>query len=286
MKLGLFVGQFLNFFGKKMLCKSWWRNGHVFSKFGKRQAKQHVQYREKLKASQLTHWRQLTMQCIQYHILAIVLLGQIPWHAEKQNVAFNHFGLCFWNVFNVPFLPLANMFSSNDSQQFKCHAKPPEAEKPSAPWGLTLASLKPPYRLPVQGQAGWGFPPLQGCLYNAVVTLQLPTQSWLYDPTNANLCYLSFQYHDFIPYANLCQSLNLICTSTYQGLDSGRPDSYPAVYKKNTGCLTLWHFCFILFFKKNLQSCGFESFLLFCFLKKNLKNPLLMVLNHLFVSVK
>lgn len=77
-KLGLFVGQFLNFFGKKMLCKSWWRNGHVFSKFGKRQAKQHVQYREKLKASQLTHWRQLTMQCIQYHILAIVLLGQIP----------------------------------------------------------------------------------------------------------------------------------------------------------------------------------------------------------------
>lgn len=117
-------------------------------------------------------------------------------------------------------------------------------------------------------QAGWGFPPLQGCLYNAVVTLQLPTQSWLYDPTNANLCYLSFQYHDFIPYANLCQSLNLICTSTYQGLDSGRPDSYPAVYKKNTGCLTLWHFCFILFFKKNLQSCGFESFLLFCFLKK------------------
>ena len=42
----------------------------------------------------------------------------------------------FLNLFNVPFLPLANMFSSNDSQQFKCHAKPPEASDifgPSAP---------------------------------------------------------------------------------------------------------------------------------------------------------
>lgn len=77
----------------------------LYAVFGKRQAKQHVQYREKLKASQLTHWRQLTMQCIQYHILAIVLLGQIPWHAEKQNVAFNHFGLCFWIFLMSHFCP-------------------------------------------------------------------------------------------------------------------------------------------------------------------------------------
>lgn len=158
---------------------------------------------------------------------------------------------------------------------------------PSAPWGRRpLASLKPPYRLPVQGQAGWGFPPLQGCR-NAVVTLQLPTQSWLYDPTNANLCYLSFQYHDFIPYANLCQSLNLICTSTYQGLDSGRPDSYPAVYKKHgfldtltfllhpfflkkISSVVLKHFCFTLFFEKKISRILFWWFwIIFFFCKKN-----------------
>lgn len=176
------------------------------------------------------------------------------------------------------------MFSSNDSQQFKCHAKPPEASDLQLPPNTkranraNLPGVDPPDMSGASAtciieatlstactrQAGWGFPPLQGCLYNAVVTLQLPTQSWLYDPTNANLCYLSFQYHDFIPYANLCQSLNLICTSTYQGLDSGRPDSYPAVQKKHGLFDTLTFLLHSVFKKKKSPKLWFWIIFFFC----------------------
>ena len=230
------------------------------------------------------------MQCIQYHILAIVLLGQIPWHAEKQNVA-NHFGLRF-EMLKCP------KAAPGKHVQLKWFPAiyvmlQPEASDLQLPEYQTgqLANQQELIRRHVWGshlhhwrnlidclyKAGWimRFPPLHLrsnkplenfefqpctfsfpgsksvqthktqhikcvyiCKYTYKYKIYIYTHIHIYDkadymtlqmPTYATFL---FNTMNFIPYANLCQSLNLICTSTYQGLDTGRPDSYPAVSKK------------------------------------------------------
>lgn len=275
-----------------MLCKIWWRNGHVFSKRvvcwvvccvwkTPSEATRSIQGKVKGITTNTLEAAYYAVHSISYSSDSSTRPSTMTrWEAK---CCFQPLWPLFLNLFNVPFCPWqtcsAQMIPSNlnvmrSRQKLRTFSSLPIPNGPTGPTcqeliRLTclgrrpLASLKPPYRLPVQGRLDEGSHLYKGACttlswpYNCqlkadYMTLQMPT-------------YATFLFNTMISFP-MPTSVKVWTSSAHPPIRVWIVDGQIAIRpcKKNTGCLTLWHFCFILFLKKKSPKLWFWIIFFFC----------------------